>query len=149
MCIPTFPAQWQHKTIPLCHTYPLQQAFKHLVAMDLRQSLSLLLPLLFLSWILRVLFKAYATPLRDIPGPWLAKFTRFWYAKAIGSRNFQKTNLDLHRQYGQTLVARCIDLADSIVQDRSSEFLPMSSVSMIRKLPKSYTDQETNYPRFV
>ena len=71
--------------------------------MDLRQSLSLLLPLLFVSWIVRVLFKAYATPLRDIPGPWLAKFTRFWHAKAIASRNFQKTNLDLHRQYGQTL----------------------------------------------
>ena len=50
--------------------------------------------------ILRALYRAYGTTLRDIPGPWQARYTRLWLLRAISSRSFQKINLDLHRQYG-------------------------------------------------
>ncbi|TVY38707.1 Pisatin demethylase [Lachnellula subtilissima] len=39
-------------------------------------------------------------PLRDIPGPLLARFTRFWYFFAIYKGSFEKTNIALHRKYG-------------------------------------------------
>ena len=50
--------------------------------------------------ILRALYRAHCTTLRDIPGPWQARYTRLWLLRAISSRSFQKINLDLHRKYG-------------------------------------------------
>lgn len=55
---------------------------------------------LFLYAIFRTLYCAYATPLRDIPGPWLAKFTRIWLFRAINSRRFNEINIQLHKKYG-------------------------------------------------
>lgn len=46
------------------------------------------------------LYQAYASPLRDVQGPWLARFTRFWYARSVYSRQGHKINLDLHKKYG-------------------------------------------------
>ena len=46
------------------------------------------------------LYQAYATPLRDVQGPWLARFTRFWYAKSTYSRQGHKVNMSLHNKYG-------------------------------------------------
>jgi hypothetical protein len=48
----------------------------------------------------RTLYDAYATPLRDVPGPWLAKFTRLWLFQAIRSREYQKINIELHQKHG-------------------------------------------------
>ena len=68
------------------------------------RSLSTVLPWIFLVlvfiYVLDTIYKTYATPLRDIPGPWLAKFTRIWLFNAIARRDFQTTNVDLHRKYG-------------------------------------------------
>ncbi|KAK4690313.1 hypothetical protein P7C71_g6448, partial [Lecanoromycetidae sp. Uapishka_2] len=51
-------------------------------------------------YILYTIYQAYATPLRSVPGPFLAKFTRLWLAKAIASRKFDQINIELHRKYG-------------------------------------------------
>lgn len=61
----------------------------------------ILLPLS--AFIVRAIYQAYGTGLRDIPGPWQAKFTRLWLLRAISSRSFQKINLDLHRRYGMSV----------------------------------------------
>ena len=61
---------------------------------------SVLVSMAIAAIVVRALFQAYRTPLRDIPGPWLAKFTRLWLLRAYASRSFQKTNLDLHRKLG-------------------------------------------------
>jgi hypothetical protein len=37
---------------------------------------------------------------RDIPGPFLARFTRWWYFVAIYRGNFEETNIKLHQKYG-------------------------------------------------
>lgn len=63
-------------------------------------SVYLCLAALSLYAVSRTLYDAYATPLRDIPGPWLAKFTRFWLFRAINTRKYQHINIDLHRKYG-------------------------------------------------
>lgn len=52
--------------------------------------------------IFRALFHAYRTPLRNTPGPWFAKFSRLWLLRAYAARSFHKTNLDLHRRYGES-----------------------------------------------
>ena len=49
----------------------------------------------------RTLIKAYSTPLSDVPGPWIAKFTRLWLMRAITKRSWHKINISLHRKYGE------------------------------------------------
>ena len=47
------------------------------------------------------LYQAYASPLKDVRGPWLARYTRFWYARSTFSRQSHKIHMDLHKKYGQ------------------------------------------------
>ncbi|KAH8689336.1 hypothetical protein BGW36DRAFT_433342 [Talaromyces proteolyticus] len=42
---------------------------------------------------------ALLDPLRSIPGPFLARFTRFWLAYQIWKGEFQFVNIALHKQY--------------------------------------------------
>ena len=47
------------------------------------------------------LFASYALdPLRSIPGPFLARFTRFWYLYAIWKGDFELTDIEYHLHYG-------------------------------------------------
>lgn len=39
-------------------------------------------------------------PLRSVPGPFLARFTRWWYFFAIYKGDFERTNVELHKKYG-------------------------------------------------
>lgn len=39
-------------------------------------------------------------PLRSIPGPFLARFSRLWYTLEIYKGSFEETNIELHRRYG-------------------------------------------------
>ena len=63
-------------------------------------SFSFYIALLLIPLFLHTFYKAYATPLRHVPGPWIAKFTRFWLLGAINSREYQRINVELHRKYG-------------------------------------------------
>lgn len=65
----------------------------------------------------RTLIKAYSLPLSDIPGPWIAKFTRLWLMQAISTRSWDKINIRLHRQYGgfKTLSWYTLELPNSRV----------------------------------
>ncbi|KAF4625909.1 hypothetical protein G7Y89_g12255 [Cudoniella acicularis] len=53
--------------------------------------------------ILRVLAQAFLDPLRAIPGPFLARFTRLWYFFEIYKGSFERTNIELHRKYGSVV----------------------------------------------
>jgi hypothetical protein len=39
-------------------------------------------------------------PLRDIPGPFFARFTRWWYFNEIWKGSFERTEIELHKRYG-------------------------------------------------
>jgi hypothetical protein len=39
-------------------------------------------------------------PLRSVPGPFLARFSRLWYFLEISKGRFEETNIELHRQHG-------------------------------------------------
>ncbi|TGO13465.1 hypothetical protein BTUL_0069g00320 [Botrytis tulipae] len=51
-------------------------------------------------YILSTVFLAIIDPLRHIPGPFLARFTRAWYFWKIYEGNFERTNKQLHNRYG-------------------------------------------------
>lgn len=46
------------------------------------------------------LYRALASPLRDVPGPFLARFTRLWKLYTIYSGRFEQINILLHKKYG-------------------------------------------------
>jgi hypothetical protein len=50
--------------------------------------------------IIRSLYRAFVTPLRGIPGPFAAKFSRIWKLVEILKGHFEKTDIALHRKYG-------------------------------------------------
>ena len=54
---------------------------------------------------LLVLIKELLHPLRAVPGPLAARFTRLWYLRAVNKGSFEKTNINLHKAYGQPLFA--------------------------------------------
>ncbi|TGO56932.1 hypothetical protein BOTNAR_0212g00080 [Botryotinia narcissicola] len=51
-------------------------------------------------YILSTVFLAIIDPLRHIPGPFLARFTRAWYCWKIYEGYFERTNHQFHTRYG-------------------------------------------------
>jgi hypothetical protein len=52
------------------------------------------------GFVLYRLFQIFTDPLRSIPGPTLAKFTRYSYTRQLSRGDFQKQNIELHRKHG-------------------------------------------------
>ncbi|POS71569.1 hypothetical protein DHEL01_v210040 [Diaporthe helianthi] len=50
--------------------------------------------------ILYCLIRAFVSPLRSIPGPFLARFSRLWYLQKVWTGELSLLNVDLHRRYG-------------------------------------------------
>ena len=48
-------------------------------------------------------YQTLRDPLRDIPGPTWARFTRLWLLRQYIGDKFHKTNLELHKKYGEYL----------------------------------------------
>ena len=65
-----------------------------IVTLIICSCLALLLPVVY------SLLKAYNSPLRSVPGPWLARYTSIWLINAIGSRDYHQINIRLHQKYG-------------------------------------------------
>ena len=59
--------------------------------------------LLLLFCLLQILYSAITSPLRSIPGPFLARFTKLWYLWRVYNGHFEQENIELHRKYGKTL----------------------------------------------
>lgn len=45
-------------------------------------------------------FYTLCSPLRSVPGPFLARFGRLWYFRQLYAGNFHQTNITLHQKYG-------------------------------------------------
>jgi uncharacterized membrane protein len=55
-----------------------------------------LIVVLCLSWLIRTVNH----PLRKIPGPFLARFSRLWELYEVVQGRFERTNVELHKKYG-------------------------------------------------
>jgi hypothetical protein len=51
-------------------------------------------------YIAYVLAHATVSPLRNLPGPFWARYTRFWYLRQVIQGDFEKKNIELHAKYG-------------------------------------------------
>jgi hypothetical protein len=51
-------------------------------------------------YILFVIVQTALDPLRKVPGPIFARFTRLWYIKTLYNGNFELVNVGLHKAYG-------------------------------------------------
>jgi hypothetical protein len=61
--------------------------------------------LIIAFYLVKWAFDLVRDPLRDIPGPFLARFTRLWLLRQYVKGDFQKTNLQLHDQCGMSAIS--------------------------------------------
>lgn len=47
-----------------------------------------------------VLLQSFVSPLRSVPGPFLARLTSLWYFLKVRTGHFEKENIALHKKYG-------------------------------------------------
>lgn len=46
------------------------------------------------------IYRVLSSPLRTIPGPFFARWTRLWELNKVCQGKFEKTNIELHQRYG-------------------------------------------------
>ena len=51
--------------------------------------------------VLRFLYITFTDPLRDVPGPFIARYTRLWELQQFRKGHFERINIDLHKQHGR------------------------------------------------
>ncbi|KAK3112405.1 hypothetical protein LTR53_011352 [Teratosphaeriaceae sp. CCFEE 6253] len=52
------------------------------------------------------LYASVSDPLRDVPGPLLARFTRLWELQRVRGNHFEQVNWELHAKYGTGPIVR-------------------------------------------
>ena len=50
--------------------------------------------------ILYFIVSPFLSPLRSVPGPFLARFTKLWWLERLRRGHFDQENIELHREYG-------------------------------------------------
>ncbi|KKA25196.1 Uncharacterized protein T310_0787 [Rasamsonia emersonii CBS 393.64] len=63
-------------------------------------SITTITTLLFAFLLLRSVLRAVLSPLRNVPGPFLARFSRLWYLRQVLRGDWEKVDIELHRRYG-------------------------------------------------
>lgn len=94
----------ERKREPQIIKYLPSQPWQHFIRMllNLLPEVSLIQLLLLSSGIYTVyiLLRALLDPLRDVPGPFLARFTRWWYFFEVYKGNYELRNIELHNKHG-------------------------------------------------
>ncbi|KAJ5986621.1 hypothetical protein N7451_010986 [Penicillium sp. IBT 35674x] len=81
-----------------------------------------------------MLVQAWLHPLRDVPGPFWARFSRLWYLHAVSRGDFHKINVGLHQKYGE----QPLQVSKSV--DRTNAYGVRSGVgSVVRIAPGQYS----------
>ena len=57
--------------------------------------------LLLLFRLIHSVYSCLTSPLRSIPGPFFARFTKLWYLWRVYNSHFEQENIELHRKYGE------------------------------------------------
>ncbi|KIW96446.1 uncharacterized protein Z519_03515 [Cladophialophora bantiana CBS 173.52] len=101
-------------------------------------------------WIVYNVVIVLRDPLRSVPGPFWARFTRLWYLREVAGGHFEKTNIALHKKYGSIVRIApnyySIDDADAIktIYGHGSNFVKgkwyIASNNPKNKHPDLFTD---------
>ena len=57
--------------------------------------------LAFTLFLVKWAFDLVTDPLKDVPGPFLARFTKLWLLRQYVKGDFEKTNVELHEKFGK------------------------------------------------
>lgn len=84
------------------------------------------LSLLLALHLVRIIYRQIVSPQRSIPGPFFARFGRFWYFWRVQRGNFHHDNIALHAKYGHIVRVGenmySIDVPDKGVYGIGSKF---------------------------
>lgn len=105
------------------------------------------LPVLFFALLIRFLVQLFRSPLRTVPGPFLARFTDGWYFWNVRKGSFQDVNVELHKKYGRItcFLISAFD-AECLIQEQLSVTAQTATASMTQKPPRSSTAWATTSP---
>ncbi|KAF2176414.1 cytochrome P450 [Zopfia rhizophila CBS 207.26] len=104
--------------------------------------------LLFI-FILCSIFHAYSPKVWAVPGPFFAKFSRVWYLRQVSHRDFQKTNIELHRRYGPVVRIAPNEFsiddpeAVKIIYGHGTQYSQWYRASGHPNIPDLFTDQNS------
>jgi len=56
--------------------------------------------LAIIFFVIRPIVRALVSPLRTVPGPFLARFTRLWELHVVRKHDFAAYSIALHKKYG-------------------------------------------------
>lgn len=59
--------------------------------------------------IYHAVYNLFFSPLRKVPGPFLARFSSFWELNAIRRTDLNETYIRLHEKYGQKALSRILN----------------------------------------
>ncbi|KAH7081133.1 pisatin demethylase [Paraphoma chrysanthemicola] len=106
----------------------------------LRYPLYIFIPLALLAYlVIKPVIQTVLSPLRNVPGPFLARFTRLWELYVIRKHDFATYNIALHEKYGPVVrlapnrysindaEATRIILGHHNALDKSGYYLPFGS----------------------
>lgn len=96
--------------------------------------------------LVRYLYQTLTSPLRNVPGPFLARFTRLWELQAIRKHDNAALNIALHDKYGKSTLhlllptfpcsaVQCKQI-HSCRQALSCASLQIATASTMEKLPR-------------
>ncbi len=104
----------EQPSVPRVHSFPAPLIVLSLVSMVLQLNP---VPIVVGGWIGQLLYKLlvapHVNPTRNLPGPFLAKYTRFWKLVQVKKGTFHKTNQALHAEYGMNLGTSCSSCSHS------------------------------------
>lgn len=64
--------------------------------------------------IILAVYQHFVSPLRSIPGPFLARFTDLWYFYQLRKGRFEVINQQLHEKYGATVLGLQFHVHDAL-----------------------------------
>lgn len=56
----------------------------------------------------------FTNPLRRVPGPFLARYTRLWEVYHVRQGNFHRLNIELHKKYGKLFPNHCSSFSSAL-----------------------------------
>lgn len=95
--------------------------------------------------LLHIVYSAVTSPLRSIPGPFLARFTKLWYLWRVFHGHFERDNTKLHRKYSKNPPVTPKPSALT-VEAQSSATAPTNTASTTLAQPESSTATAPTLP---
>lgn len=104
--------------------------------------------LLFTAIFLKRVIKHHRDPLRSIPGPFWARYTRLWYLRQTISGSSRQTLIELHEKHGRLIFFFNHRKCEKTKESKQS-LKPMSSGPVVRITPNEFSISDMDVVREI